>query len=195
MLGRPCTLAYPELQNPPSASSPLWLRQNANHSRCPIDFDTLTVVVTPSINPDGLVNLLVNANITTRLAEKVQVSSDVSAEAFSTRSAVTQVAVLDGQTIVIGGLIEDQLSETIKQVPLLGSLPIIGYLFKRRETLASKTELLIFMTPHVAAVAAELTAISNTERSRSTLSTDKTGAELFRKHMENMEPGPVEKDD
>ncbi len=100
------------------------------------------------------------------------------------------MAVLDGQTIVIGGLIEDQVSATIKKVPLLGSVPIFGHLFKRTETLKSKTELLIFLTPYVAKVAEELTAISNTERSRSTLSTDKTGAELFKRHMDDMQPGP-----
>ena len=155
----------------------------------------IVLEVTPSINPDGLVNMLVNSKITTRLAEKVQISESLSAEAFSTRAAITQVAVLDGQTIVIGGLIEDQLSETIKQVPLLGSLPIVGNLFKRTETLKTKTELLIFLTPHVAQVAAELTAISNTERMRSTLNTDAVGAELFKKHMDDMQPGPVENDD
>ena len=155
----------------------------------------IVLEVTPSINPDGLVNMLVNAKITTRLAEQVQISESLSAEAFSTRAAITQVAVLDGQTIVIGGLIEDQLSETIKQVPLLGSLPIVGNLFKRTETLKTKTELLIFLTPHVAKVAAELTAISNTERMRSTLNTDAVGAELFKKHMEDMQPGGVDNDD
>ncbi len=51
------------------------------------------------------------------------------------------------------------------------------------------------MTPHVAEVAAELTAISNTERSRSTLNTDEVGAELFKKHMDNMQPGAVENED
>lgn len=155
----------------------------------------IVLEVTPSINPDGLVNMLVNAKITTRQAEKVQISESLSAEAFSTRGAITQVAVLDGQTIVIGGLIEDQLSETIKQVPLLGSLPIVGNLFKRTETLKSKTELLIFLTPHVAKVAEELTAISNTDRIRSTLNTDAVGGELFKKHMDDMQPGAVKDED
>ncbi len=44
-------------------------------------------------------------------------------EVFATRSASTRVAVLDGQTIVIGGLIEDQVNETVKKVPLLGDIP------------------------------------------------------------------------
>ena len=90
------------------------------------------------------------------------------------RCATTKVPVLEGQTIVIGGLIEDQLGETVKKVPLPGSVPIAGHLFKRMETLKSKTELLIFLTPHVAKIAEELMAISNTERSQSTLSTDAT---------------------
>ena len=76
-------------------------------------------------------------------------SDTISAEAFATRSASMKVAVQDGQTVVIGGLIEDQITETIKKVPLVGDIPIIGLLFRHSTTVISNTELLVFVSPHI----------------------------------------------
>lgn len=143
--------------------------------------------VTPSINPDGLVNMTVSPKITTRSTETVAISEDLNAAAFAKRSAETRVAVHDGQTIVIGGLIEDQVNDTVKKVPLLGDIPIVDLLFKRTIKEKTKTELLIFLTPHVAKDARGLTPISNAERARSTLNTDETAAEIFKKHMDAMD--------
>jgi len=143
--------------------------------------------VTPSINPDGLVNLSVSPTITTRTGETVSITEDLEAETFATRSAETTVSVHDGQTIVIGGLIEDQLTDTVRKVPLLGDIPIAGFLFRRTITQKSKTELLIFLTPHVAQEPLALTPISEAERARSNLNKDSEAAELFRKHMEAMD--------
>lgn len=170
----------------------------AGQSQTTIEYrDDIGIVlnVTPSINPDGLVNMTVNPKITTRSAESVAITENLTAEAFATRSAETNVAVRDGQTIVIGGLIEDQLTDTIKKVPLLGDIPVVGHLFKRTIKQKAKTELLIFLTPHVAQESAALTPISDRERARSILNTDKTAAEIFRRHMEAMdtaEPDPNE---
>jgi len=147
----------------------------------------IVLEVTPSINREGLVNMTVSPKITTRTADKVQISDALFAETFATRSANTRVAVRNGQTIVIGGLIEDQLKDTVKKVPLLGDIPIAGHLFKRTVKEKSKTELLIFLTPVVAPDAEALTPISEAERERSNLNTDSAAAELFRKHMEAME--------
>ncbi len=142
--------------------------------------------VTPSVNPDGLVNMVVSPKITTRTGETVQISEGLSPSVFATRSASTRVAVLNGQTIVIGGLIEDQMSDSVKKVPLLGDIPIAGALFRRTIKEKSKTELLIFLTPHVAQEPAELTPISEAERARSNLSTDSEAAEIFQKHLDAM---------
>ncbi|MBL7189548.1 MAG: hypothetical protein ISS70_24735, partial [Phycisphaerae bacterium] len=125
----------------------------AGQSQTTIDYRNdigIVLNVTPSINPDGLVNMTVNPRITTRSAESVAITETLFAEAFSTRSAETKVSVRDGQTIVIGGLIEDKLTDTIKKIPLLGDIPIAGHLFKRTIKEKTKTELLIFLTPHVA---------------------------------------------
>ncbi len=152
----------------------------------------IVLEVTPSINHKGLVNMTVSPKITTRTGETVQISESLNPVVFATRSASTRVAVLDGQTIVIGGLIEDQVSETTKKVPLLGDIPLAGALFRRQIKEKSKTELLIFLTPHVAAVPDMLTTISDLERSRSSLSSDKTAAEIFEKHMNGMQGPPKE---
>ena len=169
----------------------------AGQSQTTIDYrDDIGIVlnVTPSINPDGLVNMTVNPRITTRSADSVAITESLNAEAFSTRSAETKVAVRDGQTIVIGGLIEDQLTETVKKVPLLGDIPIIDLLFKRTIKEKTKTELLIFLTPHVAKDASKLTPISDTIRSQSHLNSkeDKDAAEIFMKHINAMENNIVD---
>jgi general secretion pathway protein D len=150
----------------------------------------IVLEVTPSVNPDGLVNMTVTPNITTRTGETVQISAGLNPVVFATRSASTQVAVLDGQTIVIGGLIEDQISDVIRKVPLLGDIPLAGALFRRTIKEKSKTELLIFLTPHVAKEAADLVQISDRERARSNLDADEQAAEIYQRHMEAMQGGP-----
>jgi len=125
----------------------------AGQSQTTIDYrDDIGIAlnVTPSINPDGLVNMTVNPRITTRSAESVAITETLNAEAFSTRSAKTKIAVRNGQTIVIGGLIENQIKDTVKKIPLLGDISVLDWLFKRTVKKNTKTELLIFLTPHVA---------------------------------------------
>jgi len=152
----------------------------------------IVLEVTPSVNPDGLVNMTVVPSITTRTGETVQISENLFPEVFATRSASTRVAVLDGQTIVIGGLIEDQIKDTVKKVPLLGDVPIAGALFKRTVKSKTKTELLIFLTPFVAKEPKLLTPISEAERARSNLGKDKETSDIFQKHMDAMEGKPVQ---
>jgi len=147
----------------------------------------IVLEVTPSINPEGLVNMTVVPKITTRTGETVQISEDLKPVVFATRSASTHVAVLDGQTIVIGGLIEDQVQDIQSKVPILGDIPIAGNLFKRTTKSKSKTELLIFLTPHVAKEPTALTPISEAEKARSNLENDKLTGEIFRRHMDAME--------
>lgn len=143
--------------------------------------------VTPSINPDGLVNMTVRPEISSTTGENVQISENLSLPIFATRTSETKVAIRDGQTIVIGGLMQDEIRDTISKVPLLGDIPLMGHLFKRTIKEKDKTELLIFLTPHVAPDALALTPISERERSRSNLLDDETVSEIFKKHMDAME--------
>jgi len=67
----------------------------------------------------------------------------------SKRKATTVVVVKDQQTVVIGGLITEKIKENVQKVPLLGDIPILGYMFKSTKRVTEKTNLLIFITPYV----------------------------------------------
>jgi len=143
--------------------------------------------VTPSINPDGLVNMTVRPEISTTTGESITISENLSLPVFSTRTSETKVSIHDGQTIVIGGLMQDETRDTISKVPLLGDLPLLGNLFKRTIKTNDKTELLIFLTPHVAPDALSLNPISEAERNRSSLRNDKSVRDIYKKHIDAME--------
>lgn len=119
--------------------------------------------VTPHIAPDGKVTMEVAPEISALSGESVAVSENVFLPVIEKRSAETRVAIHDGQTIVIGGLMEDRLTADIDKVPLLGDIPVLGHLFKRERTTKRKTELLIFLTPHIAAEAEVLGEMTEAE--------------------------------
>jgi general secretion pathway protein D len=106
--------------------------------------------VTPRINPDGLVIMDVIPEISQLTGTTVPISDGVSAPVIAKRSAESRVGVRSGQTIVIGGLMEDRKTVTVSKIPLLGDIPVLGNIFARTQVNKSKTELLIFLTPHVA---------------------------------------------
>ncbi|HSU67662.1 MAG TPA: type II secretion system secretin GspD, partial [Tepidisphaeraceae bacterium] len=106
--------------------------------------------VTPHINPEGLVICDVSPEVSNTTDQSVPIASNVSAPVFSLRSADTRVGIKDGSTIVIGGLMQDQKTSTVNKIPLLGDIPFIGPIFSRIQTQKTKTELLFFITPHVA---------------------------------------------
>ena len=153
-----------------------------------IEYQDIGIIleVTPSINREGLVTMTVSPEISETTGETVPIGQGVEAAVFAKRSSEARLAVRDGQTIVIGGLIEDQLKKNVDKVPLLGDIPLVGALFRRTIEEKSKTELLIFLTPHVAAAAEELTEISDAEAARSNLGQGGMGAEVFEQHMDAM---------
>jgi general secretion pathway protein D len=145
--------------------------------------------VTPHINPEGLVILDVNPEISSLTGQTVAISNGVGAPVFDTRSAMSRVGVLDGKTIVIGGLMEDKKTETVTQVPFLGSIPIIGELFKRHQQDKTKTELLIFLTPHVAESPEQLKQMSQDELNGTQLVPNAVYPGAFQEHMKGMHRG------
>jgi type IV pilus assembly protein PilQ len=68
---------------------------------------------------------------------------------LDTQSAETKVLVADGGTVVIGGIIVTQQQTSINEVPILGSLPVIGRLFSSKAVTISSSELLFFLTPRI----------------------------------------------
>lgn len=103
--------------------------------------------VTPHVNSAGFVTLDVEPKITAIL-DFVTVES-TSLPRLSNESSKTSVMVKDGETLVIGGLIKDQTTDTKKKTPFLGDIPLIGLAFQKSEKTVSKTDLVIFITPHI----------------------------------------------
>lgn len=125
--------------------------------------------VTPFISPDGLVEMIISPEISSQTEETVPISNTVSAPVFATRSADTVVTTPNGQTVVIGGMMEDTTTETDRKIPILGDIPLLGNAFKRKIKDKSKTELLIFLTPIVVQTPAMLDDLTLYENSRSKL--------------------------
>lgn len=148
--------------------------------------------VIPHINADGLVIMDVAPQISQLTGDSITISPNVSLPVISDRSAQSHVAVRSGQTIVIGGMMEDRKTETINKVPILGDIPYIGEAFKRRQNTKTKTELLIFLTPHVAAAPDSLQGMSKDEMGGTKLVPNAVGPGMFQQHISGMdraEPG------
>ena len=68
---------------------------------------------------------------------------------ISTREAETEVIIKNGETVAIGGLIKEENIDSKKRVPILGSIPVLSFFFKKNEDTKDKTDLLIFVTAHI----------------------------------------------
>ena len=69
--------------------------------------------------------------------------------AIATKAVATQVLVAHGGTVVLGGIYQDTLPDTTTKIPVLGDIPVLGWLFKNSSITKNRTELLIFITPRV----------------------------------------------
>ncbi|MDB5302615.1 MAG: gspD 1 [Phycisphaerales bacterium] len=147
--------------------------------------------VTPHINPEGLVILDVAPEISQLADTTVPISAGVDAPVINKRSAQSRVGIVNGQTIVIGGLMEDRKTTTVSKVPILGDIPWIGELFRRTQAAKSKTELLIFLTPHVAQQPDTLKPMSEDEMNGTKLTPNAVEPGTFDDHLRGMRRGDV----
>ena len=107
----------------------------------------LVLKITPQINKvTRFVKLKINQQINEFVGE---LSTDGTGNATTTRSAVTEVIVRDKDTVVMGGLLRDKETISFDKVPLLGDIPVLGWLFKRKARKIDKVNLLMFMTPTI----------------------------------------------
>ena len=107
----------------------------------------MTLQVNARVNPSGVVTLIVNQEIS---GVSQNVSSTVAGTpAFDQQVVQTQITLQDGDTVAIGGTIKDTVPNTSNGLPGLSRLPGIGYLFGSKERIHARSELIIFMTPHV----------------------------------------------
>jgi general secretion pathway protein D len=151
----------------------------------------LNLNVTPHINPDGVVILDVNPEVQQLTAQNIQITSNTNSPVISKRSADSRIAVVDGQTIVIGGMMEDRKTFTVNKIPLLGDIPGLGVLFSRTQVQKTKTELLIFLTPHVAQSPDTLKPMSEDESTGLRLTPNAVQPGTFEEQMKGMRRGEV----
>ena len=117
-----------------------------------IDFDDATVSLTlkPFISPTSkTIRLDINQSIKQMTNVAIPEGLKGKAVPLSTRKIKTNIVVNDGETAILGGLIKDEESEEISKVPLLGDIPILGWLFKSREAKKNKVNLMVFLTPKI----------------------------------------------
>jgi general secretion pathway protein D len=129
----------------------------------------ISLRVTPYITPHGLVELSLFPEISETTDKKITVAEGLQLPVFATRSAQTVVVTPNGKTVIIGGLMQDNKAETVRKVPLLGDIPILGSLFKHTVVKDTKTELLIFLTPFIVQNPNDLVSLTEQERSGSTV--------------------------
>jgi type II secretory pathway component GspD/PulD (secretin) len=103
--------------------------------------------VTPHVNKAGFVTLDINPQVSA--IDSYATVEGTSMPILATEETKTQVMIKDGETLVIAGLVKDQLTDTKKKIPLLGDIPLLGLIFQKKETTKTKTDLLIFITPHI----------------------------------------------
>ncbi|WP_155643973.1 type IV pilus secretin PilQ [Aliivibrio sifiae] len=107
----------------------------------------LSLMVTPQITPDN--RLVLDLTVTQDRPGQVVKTGTGEAVAIDTQRIGTQVLVDNGETVVLGGIYQHSLSNSVEKVPLLGDLPLLGVLFRRSSENIGKKELLIFVTPKV----------------------------------------------
>jgi type IV pilus assembly protein PilQ len=108
----------------------------------------LSLKVTPQITPDNRVILDLNVKKDS-VGQVIVGGAGQQVPSIDTREITTQVLVNDGQTVVLGGILETERRESEKKVPYLGDVPVLGRLFKTTSKANNKDELLIFVTPKI----------------------------------------------
>lgn len=108
----------------------------------------LSLKVTPQITPDD--RIILDLTVSKDSVGQILPSATGGAvPSIDTRNVTTQVLVNDGQTVVLGGILETETRDTVNKVPFLGDIPGLGYLFRSKSKTDNKDELLIFVTPKI----------------------------------------------
>ncbi|MFH1645348.1 MAG: secretin N-terminal domain-containing protein [Candidatus Omnitrophota bacterium] len=110
--------------------------------------------VTPTINADNYITMKIKPEVSSTVSDYTIQSSGNTIPVVKTTTTETTVMIKDGSTVLIGGLLEDNIEQTLKAVPGLSDIPFLGNIFKSRsygsgDSTPEKTELVIFLTPHI----------------------------------------------
>ena len=145
--------------------------------------------VTPFITSDGMVEMIIQPEISNLTDQTVPISggnNPVSAPVIAKRSADTVVVTPDAQTVIIGGLMENKKLTSESKIPFLGDIPVLGALFKRKIKSSVKTELMIFLTPHIVAHPTQLASLSALERTRSMTATNSFSQQELNRFLDQL---------
>lgn len=104
----------------------------------------VTLKVGATLTDDNLIHLTVDSEQNVETAE-----SDTGVPVVDTRNIKTELLLKDGQVVIMGGLRRKEIKKQVEQVPLLGDLPFIGFLFKSTSNVVKNSELIIFLSPHI----------------------------------------------
>lgn len=119
--------------------------------------------VTPRVNPGGLVLLEITQEVSSVVATT---TSQIDSPTIRQRKIESTIAVQSGDTVALGGLIRDDVNESVSGIPLLSDIPILGNLFKTTDERADRTELLVLITPRVVRSQAEAQKVTDELRRR-----------------------------
>ncbi|RME68801.1 MAG: hypothetical protein D6781_10055 [Verrucomicrobia bacterium] len=138
---------------------PVFIRQSlASTGNTPIittneTIQTVTVgtvlSITPQVSEDGLITLDLSPAVTRLVRIEESASGDTSAPVIDIRQASSIVRLRDGDTVVMGGLVQDGESTSVRKIPLLGDIPLLGKLFSGEQKTRERSELIFFLTPRI----------------------------------------------
>jgi general secretion pathway protein D len=112
----------------------------------------VTLKVTPQINKEGFIRMKLDQSVTKVVSQTATVDQSgtkILTPTTDKRTAKTTVVVKSGETVVLGGMIQDSSDEGTSKVPLLGDIPLLGWLFKTRSIKNYRTNLFVFITPRI----------------------------------------------
>jgi general secretion pathway protein D len=120
----------------------------------------ITLRITPQITEGDYVKLDIFQEISSLKQDSETILTSIG-PTTTKRSTKTSVVVKDNNTVVIGGLMQEKDDVNVTKIPVLGDIPVLGYLFKQKTVGKTKTNLLVFLTPHIVKEAESLAAITS----------------------------------
>lgn len=142
--------------------------------------------VTPFITSDKSVEMIVAPEISSLSDQTVQISSNATAPVINKRSAETVVVTPNATTVVIGGLMQKESTSTLKKIPILGDIPILGLPFRRVIKSDVRSELIIFLTPYIVESAQKLNNVTLNEANRANLVRENVSPEDIKDSLDTL---------
>lgn len=121
----------------------------------------VTLTVKPQVQEGDYVSIEVEVEVSSPTESDVGIDPNQTGATIAQSVLQSEVVVGDGQTGIIGGLIREQLDKSVSQVPLLGDLPVVGFLFRGKRTSRSKQNLVVLLSPHIIKRGADLARVTD----------------------------------